>query len=142
MQLLFGAGASTTTGLAMAVVWGFGGGGIALRSSALGLAAHANEMHRFFSTARTTGPLDASVLPTGDATVEELVVAGAWWALENSGTKPILGSWGLGELVRAGVVMPVPQVRSAVDAKLMLLVMERLLLAREYADVSELSSSE
>lgn len=61
-------------------------------SSAFGLAAQANEMQRFFSP-----------------------------ALEARGTNPTQGRRGLGELVRAGVVIPVPQV----EAKLVLLVRER-----------------
>jgi hypothetical protein len=47
-----------------------------------------------------------------------------------SGTNPTSGRRGLGELVRAGVVMPVSQVNSAVEAMLKLLVTERLLGAR------------
>jgi hypothetical protein len=77
---------------------GLGGGAIDVFSSRFGLAAQANEMRRLFSSA-----------------------AGA-----ASGAKPTLGSRGLGELVRAGVVKPVLQVRAAVEAKLVLLVMDRL----------------
>ena len=61
-------------------------------SSGFGLAAQANEMQRFFSP-----------------------------ALGARGTNPTQGSRGLGELVRAGVVIPVPQV----EARLVLLVRER-----------------
>jgi hypothetical protein len=76
---------------------GLGGGAIDVFSSRFGLAAQANEMRRLFSSA-----------------------AGA-----ASGAKPTLGSRGLRELVRARVVKPVLQVR-AVEAKLVLLVMDRL----------------
>lgn len=44
---------------------------------------------------------------------------------EEIGTKPICERRGLGEMVRAGVVIPVSQVSSAVDARLTLLVMDR-----------------
>jgi hypothetical protein len=96
--------ASTWTGL--------GGGSIAIFSSGFGLAAQANEMHRFFASVDTSGPL------FGNASLAVRVV---------TGTKPTLGKRGLGELVRAGVVKPVAQVRSAVDAKLVLLVTDRRL---------------
>src|SRR5690349_9946795 len=85
---------------------GRGGGGIDTFSSGFGLAAQAKEMQRFFSKAWTAGIWFRWATPAvGPA----------------RGTNPTLGNRGLGELVRAGVVMPVPQV----EAKLVLLVIER-----------------
>jgi hypothetical protein len=85
-------------------------GGIDVFSSGFGLAAQAKEMQRFFIRACTAGSF------CGCASLE---LAGA------RETNSAFGSRGLGELVRAGVVMPVVQVRSAVEAQLVLLVIER-----------------
>jgi len=86
---------------------GFGDESIGAFSSGFGLAAQANEMHRFF--------IGASV-----------AVGGA------RGTNPTLGNRGLGELVRAGVVMAVPQV----EARLVLLVMDGRRRGMRYASDS------
>ena len=95
---------------------GRGGGGIRVLSSVLGLAAHANEMQRFFSRTSTAGSFRCS--PNGEVNLIALGLAGA---------NATLGSLGLGEFVRGGVVIPVPQVRSAVDAMLIVLVIDRRL---------------
>jgi hypothetical protein len=105
---LFFAAPSTVASARM----GLGGGSIASFSSGFGLAAQANEMHRFFACVDTSGPLFCNA---------SLAVTAV------TGTKPTLGKRGLGELVRAGVVNPVAQVRSAVEAKLVLLVTDRRL---------------
>jgi hypothetical protein len=102
-MLVFLGGASALTSSRA----GLGAGGLETFSAGRGLAAQAKEMQRFFSTG-------------GCATGSVARWASAVLAVANE-TNPILGSRGLGELVRAGVVMPV----SHVDAKLVLLVMER-----------------
>jgi len=100
MLVLFGAPSVFASSLV-----GLGGGSIDVFSSGFGLAAQANEMHRFFTNADTS----------------EALFCGASVVVTARGTNPTLGNRGLGELVRAGVVMAVPQV----EARLVLLVMDR-----------------
>jgi hypothetical protein len=90
----------------------------------LGFAAQAKEMQRFFSKAWTAGSLAP---PTVAA---------------SRGMNPVLHSRGLGELVRAGVVMPVPQVSSTVEARLVVLVIERRRVGRRTDPESLASSSD
>jgi hypothetical protein len=111
-------------------------------SSVFGLAAQANEMHRFFKGACVAG---TSVFATA-AVVLVLVVSlilgttAVLFPMVTIGTKPTFGHCGLGELVRAGVVKPVSQVSS--EDRLKLLVMERLLLPLSRDAAPPCSSSE
>jgi hypothetical protein len=125
MHLFFGAASGfATTGA------GLGGGGISALSSALGFAAQAKEMHLFFSNTSMAGSLVCGAFPASMLilTVPGLGATITLFPAAAMGTKPTSGSWGLGELVRAGVVKPVSQVRSPPEERLKLLVTERLLL--------------
>lgn len=114
-------------------VTGLGGGGIEAVSSVFGFAAQANEMHRFFSSAWIAGSFSCCVLLAMLPLCTLLVCAGKTvlplCVTVTRGTKPTSDNRGLGELVRAGVVNPVSQVRSAAEDRLKLLVMDRRLLA-------------
>ena len=87
---------------------------------ALGLAVHANDMHRFRG-ASCFGA--SSTFLWAIETACAILSLATMWSLNLSNF--ISGSGGLGVFVREGLVNPVSQVRSAVEAKLTLLVMER-----------------
>ena len=136
MQVFCGASLGLTSSFE-----GLGGGGINVLSSVLGLAAQANEMHRFFTSAWTVGsPVFRSISAAGPAILSFVFGATALPPSVAMGTKPTLVHCGLGELVRAGVVKPVSQVSS--EERLKLLVMERLRLALCREATSPRSSSE
>jgi len=101
---------------------GLEGGGINTLTSDFGFAAQANEMHRFLTSAWTVESFAPCAPSEGGSWSFGATACLLPWVTR--GTKPTFGSWGLGELVRAGVVKPVSQVRS--EDRLKLLVMERL----------------
>lgn len=95
---------------------------------AVGLAAHANWMHRFRGAGLGGSEVGAGVGCASTWTAaerSETVLVGGGASPPCRRSDAISGRGGLGVLVRAGLVSPVSLVRSAVEAMLTLDVMER-----------------
>jgi hypothetical protein len=111
-----------------------------------GFATHANEMHLFFSRVCTADSFVWAVLGMAFAGLAlggcvRRVTLAVVRSDDAKGLAVLDARRGLGELVLAGVVMPVEHVSSAVDVRLLLLTIDRRLRIPARASLSFTSSS-